>query len=883
MFRAIWRHLTLLIAVSAFCGSMSTVAHAGTYDVLACSAAPGGSAASWSLVRTDASIASTTSCTAPGNPDAGLGLYTVPDNNLLSAPGAYASWQFNAPAGTTIDGVTADYEVVRRDQHAWWGGWGIGSALIPGQACLLNSAVLDCTIGTNPGSTAWIKTTGATNVNVVVGCSQAGDPWQCTHGWAHGLFGSQMAVIVRSAAVRVNDGSSPTLTVTGGGLTGGAGTVRGTESVNYRASDNVGIKGVSFAIDGVDRGSVLTSCDYTQRVPCPNVSGASQSFDSSLLSDGPHTLSVTATDTANNSKTAAASTFTVDNSAPAAPTNLQVVEGELWRSSPSYSLRWTNPGGQVSPIARAYYQLCPVADPDRCEEVQTQSATEISSLSGVRVPGEGDWLLRVYLEDAVGNVRPANASDPVHLRYDASAPDAPSNVSVDRGEGWRKDNRFDVRWANPAGQRAPIAAAHYELCDSAGSCQVGSVSGESLSGLRVPSRGDYSLSVWLEDEAGNGDRRNSNGAVHLRFDDAAPGLAAPATVGGWLTVHSLDEVVGMAPGADSPLSGIAGYSVTADGSEPDESVDTDGDGVFHIAGLPEGRTTIKARAVSGSGVASPEVGTAELRIDRTAPVTSVSGADRPDHWSAEPVTVRLGASDGLSGMSTGRISYSLDGGPSHNLEGDSAAIEVAEDGSHVVAFRAFDAAGNASPERTVTVLVDRSAPEVMLERPPVPAPAEITARVRDATSGVTRGVIEMRGADGWTALPTTLDHGRLVGRLDATRLVRRVYEFRASASDAAGNARASTELSDGMPLALLLGSEGELPAAAATPVAVPPQVLKPAPAKPVSKRCTKRARRGHQRGRRCAGKSHHKHRGGENKRHRHLGHRNHKKSRRHAG
>src|SRR6185503_7458314 len=66
---------------------------------------------------------------------------------------------------------------------------------------------------------------------------------------------------------------------------------------------------------------------------------------------------------------------------------------------------------------------------------------------------------------------------------------------------------------------SPLRRVHYRMCDAGGVCQAEqTVDGapQQLSGLAVPAPGDWTLSVWLEDEAGNVDAAKA-GSVHLRF------------------------------------------------------------------------------------------------------------------------------------------------------------------------------------------------------------------------------------------------------------------------------------------------------------------------------------------------------------------------------
>ena len=65
--------------------------------------------------------------------------------------------------------------------------------------------------------------------------------------------------------------------------------------------------------------------------------------------------------------------------------------------------------------------------------------------------------------------RPATSGTPpaVTARID-NTPPARVDVAVEGGDGWRNSNEFGVAWANPPeADRAPIAAAGYELCPAA--------------------------------------------------------------------------------------------------------------------------------------------------------------------------------------------------------------------------------------------------------------------------------------------------------------------------------------------------------------------------------------------------------------------------------
>ena len=97
------------------------------------------------------------------------------------------------------------------------------------------------------------------------------------------------------------DTTSPTVSITS--PSSGA-TVSATITVTASASDNVGVAGVQFLVDGANSGAEDSSSPYTR------------SLDTTTLSNGNHSLSAVARDAAGNRTTSAAISVTVSNSVP---------------------------------------------------------------------------------------------------------------------------------------------------------------------------------------------------------------------------------------------------------------------------------------------------------------------------------------------------------------------------------------------------------------------------------------------------------------------------------------------------------------------------------------------------------------------------------------
>jgi O-glycosyl hydrolase/predicted secreted protein len=130
----------------------------------------------------------------------------------------------------------------------------------------------------------------------------------------------QLTATVRDVAGNSTTSSARTVTVSngGGGDTQGptvsltapssGAAVSGTVTVSANASDNVGVVGVQFRVDGVNIGTEDTRASY------------SRSWDSSTVGNGTHTLTAVARDAAGNTTTSTARSVTVSNGDTQGPT-----------------------------------------------------------------------------------------------------------------------------------------------------------------------------------------------------------------------------------------------------------------------------------------------------------------------------------------------------------------------------------------------------------------------------------------------------------------------------------------------------------------------------------------------------------------------------------
>jgi len=137
-----------------------------------------------------------------------------------------------------------------------------------------------------------------------------GNPWPWVDP-SNGLVYTLPAKARFEAIISGGDTTPPSTTLTA--PSAGA-TVSGTAvTVSANASDNVEVVGVQFKLDGVNLGAEDTSSPYTII------------WDTTLASDGSHRLTAVARDAAGNSNTSAGITVTVNNTPPALPKRLRIV------------------------------------------------------------------------------------------------------------------------------------------------------------------------------------------------------------------------------------------------------------------------------------------------------------------------------------------------------------------------------------------------------------------------------------------------------------------------------------------------------------------------------------------------------------------------------
>ncbi|MFD4975499.1 ThuA domain-containing protein [Streptomyces sp. NPDC058424] len=152
--------------------------------------------------------------------------------------------------------------------------------------------------------------------------------------------------------------------------------------------------------------------------------------------------------------------------------------------------------------------------------------------------------------------------------------------------------------------------------------------------------------------------------------------------------------------------------------------------------------------------------TPAVEQDKTPPVTTAkTDPAQPDSgWFTGPVTVTLTAADEDKGSGVDRTEYKLDGGDWTAYTGP---VIVHGDGSHTLAYRSADKAGNVEDAKTLTVKVDATAPMTTAKIASANdggwhnGAVPVTLTATDATSGVAKTEYSLDGGP-WTPYTATV-------------------------------------------------------------------------------------------------------------------------------
>jgi hypothetical protein len=376
-------------------------AEARPYTVVACDSAAlfGYSSAAWTPFGNAGSAYA--ACPSGGGSTAGI------SNRLVGVTYSgfnHSGHAFTAPPGTTITHVRWAGRLAR--DNCRWGTW---VRAIPSGAAIMGLPYGEYCETTAFDNRAFPMTfaapAGTTRVEQLVFCAAA----ECLPG---------ATIHAHRLEVTVDDPVPPSISLdgplaSGQWVSGRAGPVE----VPVTAADNSGIRSTKAEVTGRSHGADY-ACDWSWAVPCPSRVRTAALPAIGDLADGHHTLVASAVDAAGNVSAVSRDVY-IDNTAPD-PIVPQVAGGYSWRRINQFSVSWTNAPGNAAPIVRAHWRLC-MTD-GSCPTRGHRDGQNIRELPAFSIPGPGEYLLYVWLEDAAGNAREETAAISAALRYDPEPP-----------------------------------------------------------------------------------------------------------------------------------------------------------------------------------------------------------------------------------------------------------------------------------------------------------------------------------------------------------------------------------------------------------------------------------------------------------------------------
>ncbi len=482
----------------------------------------------------------------------------------------------------------------------------------------------------------------------------------------------------RSADVTVTvDNVAPTVTMTAPAANA---TVSGSNvTVSAAASDDVGIAGVQFQLDGVNLLAEDTANPY------------SISWNTTTATDGTHTLRAVARDAAGNTTTSAGVTVTVSNSAANVSMTAPAANAKI-RGTITVSANATSANG----VAGVQFQV-------DGSNLGTEDTTAPYSVSwDTTTANGGTHTLKAIVRDTIGNTSFVTITVTVDNTAPSVSMTAPSaNASV---------HGTTVTVSANATDETDVAGVQFQLDGSNLAAEV-TTSPYSISwDTTSASNGTHLLRAVARDSAGNS---TTSSTVSVTVDNSAPTVsittpAANAVLRATVTVTA----------AASDNVAVAGIQFQLDGANLGIEATTPPSISWDTTTATNATHTLRAIARDAAGNTTTSASVSVV-VDNAAPAVSLTAPAANAIVSGASVTVSASASDNNS---VAGVQFQLDG-VNLGAEDTTAPYSVTWDttsstsGAHILKAIARDAAGNTTTSAAISVTVDNAAPTVSISAP----------------------------------------------------------------------------------------------------------------------------------------------------------------------
>ena len=463
---------------------------------------------------------------------------------------------------------------------------------------------------------------------------------------------------------------------------------------------------------------------------------------STPLAAGPHTITATATDAADNeSASSNAVVITVDTSLPAVAISSPSNAATLTDDSPTIEFTATDDGPLTieCSLDAAPFVAC--------------GPTEFS----VGPLADGAHSVTVRATDDANNVSTAI----VNFTVDTTAPAVPAITGPSTGTT-TSDDTPEITGTAEANTTVSI----YDDGVLIGTTTSNGSGDWTFTPSTPLAEGANVITATASDEHGN--ESNESSPITINVDTVAP--TAPvidAPTDGSSTTNTLPTISGTA----EPFSTV---TVTVDGGEiGTTTADVDGNwSLTPSAPLSEGDRSIVATSTDAADNVSVPSNTVDLTVDTTPPSLTIDAPSPDAPLNTDTPSIEFTATD--DGPIT--TECSIDGGAFAPCTSPFAAGPLA-DGEHTVTVRVTDEAGNVS-QTGVSFTVDTVAPDTSLTAVP------------DALTSQTSATFEFTASQSGSTFECSVDGGSFADcstPLDLTGLGEGAHAFEVRASDPAGN------------------------------------------------------------------------------------------------
>lgn len=357
-------------------------------------------------------------------------------------------------------------------------------------------------------------------------------------------------------------------------------------------------------------------------------------------------------------------------------------------------------------------------------------ASRTSSPIVFTAPIQGYYRFNLMGIDNAGNIEapPVDRGDTeADSVVDWSAPDTSYSISGLKGlNGWylRVDG-VTLTGSDPPSLGSGIESIWYRIDGRDWTAYSGP--------FTLPSDGAHLVAYYSVDYAGNVESEES---LEIKLDTVVPSSSATAlqrftnirtTILYYSVSDATSGVYCTEVWVKAPSAAWALYWIST--SSPTTYV-ASADGVYHF------RTIAVDVTGNREEPSPPSANDTFTWVDTVSPFTSSTstGTIGSNGWYLSSVTVTLSATDSTSGVAA--IWCSIDGGPWNPATGE---CTVSEDGTHTVAYRSVDRAGNEEPQTVLTFKIDQTAPSGHTNPQPAYRSAhtfDLTWNGSDATSGL---------------------------------------------------------------------------------------------------------------------------------------------------